>query len=107
MNQTSKVENPDFCNKQEIRAYPTLRLFVDGKRYGADYRDDRTIEALTNYLATIENQVVKEDGVSDAAERYARMRLDKPTDHNWRKDRTVKRNWVDRYVFTLLFYERS
>jgi len=89
------VENPDFCNKQEIRAYPTLRLFVDGKRYGADYHDDRTIEALTNYLATIENQVVKEDGVSDAAERYARMRLDKPTDHNWRKDRTVKRNWVD------------
>jgi len=89
------VESPAFCDKQQIRAYPTLRLFVDGKRYGADYRDDRTIEALTSYLATIENQIVKEEGVSASAERYARMRVDKPTDHTWRKDRTVQRHWVD------------
>jgi len=89
------VDTPDFCIKQEIRAYPTLRLFVDGKKYGADYRDDRTIEAMTNYLAIIEKTVVDKEGISASAEMYARIRLDKPTNHTWRKDRTVQRHWVD------------
>ena len=37
-------------------AYPTLRLFVDGQRWRAgDYRGDRTIVAMTDYLKQIED----------------------------------------------------
>jgi len=88
------VEHASFCATQGIKAYPTLRLFVDGKKHGGDYHDDRTIEALTTYLATMEKQITKsEDGVGEQAERVARLRVNKPTDHQWRKNRSMKASW--------------
>ena len=44
-----------------IHAYPTLRLFVDGKKYG-DYREDRTVQKFTDYLATVEQDHLKRVG---------------------------------------------
>lgn len=50
------VENESVCRHQGIRAYPTLRLFVDGERWRAgDYRGDRTIIAMTDWLRGIED----------------------------------------------------
>ena len=45
----------ELCQQQGIMAYPTLRLFVDGERWkGGDYRNDRTLVAMTDYLQQIE-----------------------------------------------------
>jgi len=44
------VANRELCTKQKVQAFPTLRLFKDGKQTGADYKGDRTVGALTAYL---------------------------------------------------------
>jgi len=41
--------HPDICNAQQIRAFPSMKLFKKGKVL-AEYRDDRTVEALFNWL---------------------------------------------------------
>lgn len=61
------VQNHDFCRKQMIMAYPTLRLFVDGERWpGGDYRGHRTVTEMADYLAQVEDTHKTEKG-SDAA----------------------------------------
>jgi thiol-disulfide isomerase/thioredoxin len=51
------VMHKQLCTEQGVRAYPTLRLFVDGKRHGAgDYAGDRTVIGLTAYLKLIEDE---------------------------------------------------
>lgn len=50
------VLHEKFCMQQGIRAYPTLRLFVDGKRWQAgDYMKDRTVVSMVDYLKEIED----------------------------------------------------
>ena len=50
------VKHEDLCRDQGIMAYPTLRLFVDGERWKAgDYRGDRTVVAMADYLKEIED----------------------------------------------------
>ena len=50
------VDHAALCRQQGIMAYPTLRLFVDGERWRAgDYRGDRTIIQMTDYLRQIED----------------------------------------------------
>ena len=44
------VANRNLCGAQRIQAFPTLRFFKDGKQYGLDYRQDRTVQALTAFL---------------------------------------------------------
>jgi len=45
------VENANLCsNVMRIQAFPTLRVFKEGEQYPPDYRDDRTVEALMNYI---------------------------------------------------------
>ena len=44
------VANRNLCGQQRIQAFPTLRFFKDGKQYGLDYRQDRTVQALTAFL---------------------------------------------------------
>jgi thiol-disulfide isomerase/thioredoxin len=48
--------HPDVCNKEEnIRAYPTLRLFVDGEPWkGGDYRGHRTLLEMVEWLQLVE-----------------------------------------------------
>ena len=40
----------DFCGEQKIQAFPTLRVFYQGEKFGADYKGDRTVEMLRNHL---------------------------------------------------------
>jgi len=60
------VKHPDVCKANGIHAYPTLRLYVEGKQYG-DYRNDRTVQHFTDYLATIEREHAKKLGGSLSA----------------------------------------
>lgn len=52
------VTYPKVCNfKEDIRAYPTLRLFVDGEPWkGGDYRGHRTILEMVEWLYYTEEQ---------------------------------------------------
>lgn len=50
------VTHQEFCRKQQIMAYPTLRLFVDGERWrGGDYRGHRTVLDMADYLQKVED----------------------------------------------------
>jgi len=50
------VNHGDFCRRQGIRAYPTLRLFVDGVPWkGGDYRGHRTVVDMADYLQQVED----------------------------------------------------
>lgn len=50
------VTNLEFCQQQMIMAYPTLRLFVDGKRWrGGDYPGHRTVIDMVEYLRAVED----------------------------------------------------
>lgn len=52
------VSHQELCNVQEdIRAYPTLRLFVDGEPWrGGDYHGHRTILEMVEWLFFVEEQ---------------------------------------------------
>jgi thiol-disulfide isomerase/thioredoxin len=42
--------NQAVCGQQQVRAFPTVRLYKDGAPAGADYKEDRTVTALMNFL---------------------------------------------------------
>ena len=44
---------PDICQAQGVRAYPTMRVFVDGKAK-ADYNGHRTVMELVHFLRFVE-----------------------------------------------------
>jgi len=52
------VSHANLCNNVEfIRAYPTLRLFVDGKRWGGgDYMGHRTVADMADWLQHVETE---------------------------------------------------
>jgi thiol-disulfide isomerase/thioredoxin len=56
------MEHHDFCRNQNIVAYPTIQLFVNGKKYGGDYYGHRTVLDFTDYLATIEEEELAASG---------------------------------------------
>ena len=57
------VQHDLLCRQQQIMAYPTLRLFVDGERWkGGDYNSDRTVIAMADYLKEIEDLHKNEEG---------------------------------------------
>jgi thiol-disulfide isomerase/thioredoxin len=62
------VSHQDVCNNQEnVRAYPTLRLFVDGKAFqgASDYKGHRTITDMIDWLTHMEEQhknLLEEEG---------------------------------------------
>jgi thiol-disulfide isomerase/thioredoxin len=65
------VLHPDVCSrKQNIRAYPTLRLFVDGEPWkGGDYRGPRTLMGMVEWMQIVE-ELHKEDlGDNDEAKK--------------------------------------
>lgn len=68
------VQHKDFCASQGIHAYPTLRLFVDGKVAG-NYMMDRTIQTFTNFLSTVEQDYLKRAGAVTTADEAAIRRL--------------------------------
>jgi thioredoxin-like negative regulator of GroEL len=44
---------PDVCNEQKVRAYPTMRLYLDGLAKG-DYNGHRTVMEIVNWLSEME-----------------------------------------------------
>jgi len=54
------VDHLDLCREQNIRAYPTLRMFHSGKVI-QDYRGDRTILKLTKFVQDIESRYAEHE----------------------------------------------
>ena len=53
------VTHKKICNEQQnIRAYPTLRLFIDGKVWGmgSDYKGHRTVIEMVDWLVHMEEE---------------------------------------------------
>lgn len=69
------VDHHDLCREQAIRAYPTLRLFVDGKKYDkGDYRGHRTLIDFTDWLTHVEEEHKKD---VEADEKWVHIARDK------------------------------
>jgi thiol-disulfide isomerase/thioredoxin len=49
------VDHHEFCMEQEIRAYPTLKFFVDGEEKGL-YNGHRTVIEFAHFIAEMEKQ---------------------------------------------------
>ena len=60
--QVDCVEHHDFCNEQGIRAYPTVKLFVNGEpwKYG-EYHGSRTVFNLIQFVELAERLTESED----------------------------------------------
>lgn len=55
------VDHKDLCQQQGIRAYPTLRLFVNGEAWhGGEYRGHRTVVELADWLRKVEDAYKEE-----------------------------------------------
>jgi hypothetical protein len=72
------VQQVQLCTQQGIRAYPTLRLFVDGKAFTTDYEGHRTVVDLTDYLVAIESTTTMDEtdrhrAMLSYADNYARQ----------------------------------
>lgn len=88
------VEHPDVCNEHDIRAYPTLRLFLDGSPWkevfvddktgdpinlgSSDYGGHRTVLEMVEWLHFVEQQVEEDESARTLhiAHQAARNRLD-------------------------------
>lgn len=46
------VANRNLCMEQRVQAFPTLRMFKGKDVQPPDYRNDRTVDALVDYLKT-------------------------------------------------------
>jgi hypothetical protein len=53
--------HPSICNEQDIRVYPTMRVFVNGEAKG-DYNGHRTLMELVHWLGHIEADNTKSPG---------------------------------------------
>jgi len=110
------VSHPKVCNEQEdIRAYPTLRLFVDGEPWrSGDYHGHRTMADMVEWLYYAEEQhkeLLKADGDASTKARTlheahtaAANRLqgeDKTNEekrwhnHHLDKKRRLHHDWID------------
>ena len=49
------VDHHDLCMEQGIRAYPTLKFFVDGEAKG-DYRGHRTVVEMAHFIEEMEKE---------------------------------------------------
>merc|ERR1740124_870473 len=54
-----------YCDELEIAAFPQIRLFYKGKKYMRDYEGERTVEALMDYLAAVELEIISGHVVSE------------------------------------------
>jgi hypothetical protein len=56
------VDHGDLCRAENIRAYPSLLLFVDGTVWhGGMYRGDRSVVALADWLRQVEEAHKQEE----------------------------------------------
>jgi len=76
------VEQAVLCRDQDIRAYPTLRLFANGNPFdGGEYTGHRTVLDMVQYLTLAEKKLGKEKKLSSkslnsALEKHLDMSLE-------------------------------
>lgn len=59
------VEQSELCRDQDVRAYPTLRLFVNGEPFeDGEYLGHRTVLDMVQYLKVAEEKLGKEKKLS-------------------------------------------
>lgn len=69
------VLNRNLCGAQRIQAFPTLRFFKDAKQYGIDYKQDRTVAAMIEFLKQkVELERTMEDWHPRRKQRILEMR---------------------------------
>jgi hypothetical protein len=70
------VEYHTFCNEQGIRAYPTIKLFVNGQPFkGGEYHGHRTVVNLIQFVELAEQATEMED--KDMVQKHAEMAIQK------------------------------
>lgn len=73
------VEHVGLCREQDIRAYPTLRLFANGKPFDSgEYQGHRTVLDMVQYLKVAEEKLDREKklspkGLTSALEKHLDM----------------------------------
>mmetsp|Transcript_14142 Transcript_14142/g.13977 ORF Transcript_14142/g.13977 Transcript_14142/m.13977 type:complete len:518 (+) Transcript_14142:102-1655(+) len=93
------VEQISLCRDHRIRAYPTLRLFVNGEPFGGgEYGGRRTVLDMVQYLKIAEEKLGKEgkissDRLNNALERH--LDLEIPLE---------ERHWVEAFERTRKHY---
>ena len=56
------VDHKDLCQREGIRAYPSLLLFINGERWHeGGYRGSRTVVAMADWLRQVEDAHKEED----------------------------------------------
>ena len=56
------VDHKELCQQEQIRAYPTLILFINGERWHAGgYRGPRTVVAMADWLRQAEDAYKEEN----------------------------------------------
>ena len=101
------VEYHEFCVEQGIMAYPTLRLFVNGK-HETEYHGDRTIVAMTQFLKLVEEQHREEverkmhqtDSILEKKLNISKD--DRASAHAMERDRHAKMSAVDQHPGCML-----
>lgn len=61
------VDHHELCMERGIRAYPTLKFFVDGEEKG-DYRGHRTVVELAHFIESMEKEHKGKDAEAKSSE---------------------------------------
>lgn len=69
------VIHHDLCGMQQISGYPTVRLYIDGKRYKTDYWGHRDVYNMMMFLKIAEENTSKSDRIAHA-EKIAKHRME-------------------------------
>ena len=94
------VEQGSLCQDHNIRAYPTLRLFVNGEPFGGgEYQGRRTVLDMVQYLKMAEEKLGKEgkissDRLNSAIEKH--LDLEMPLE---------EKHWIEAFERTRKHYQ--
>ena len=96
------VDESSLCREQDVRAYPTLRLFVNGEPFhDGEYQGHRTVLDMVQYLKMAEITLGKEkklspESLSSAVAKH--LDLDMPLE---------ERHWVEAFNRNQKHYDSS
>lgn len=84
------VEQVELCREHDIRAYPTLQLFVNGESFdGGDYKGHRTVLDMVQFLRVAEEKLGKEKKLnSESLNNALEKHLDKTVE---------ERHWAEAF----------
>ena len=96
------VTHKKVCNEQQnIRAYPTLRLFIDGKVWGSgsDYKGHRTVIEMVDWLVHMEEEhkrvMEMEDNMGKMARELHAAHESKSNNNYFEKRHRIWRLWIE------------